>query len=275
MIGLRTLSYSVVPFGVLLTGCNSGSQHVQARSPRVVALNRTVQIPTVNLGSLADPAKLTVTTGGPDELPQGPNGFDVASDGRLLIADPLRQRIAVFNPTGGYISEWRLGFGPDSITILADGTALVRESNSGESRAFNLDGKPKPGATAAPPALNARLTGPNSATVNRRSGSGQTSTVLNVKFEVAGLKLLSIQGIDSDPQGNTYVAVESTSGGDSVEVKKTVRKYSRESQLVAETSDLLLDYYIRPVDELRVRKGVVYQLMPTSSAIHINVWDTN
>ena len=73
----------------------------------------------------------------------------------------------------------------------------------------------------------------------------------------------------------SYVALESTAGGDSVDVTKSVRRYSAEGRLIAETTDLPLDYFVRPTDEIRVRDGAVYQLMTTMSEVRINVWDMN
>ena len=98
---------------------------------------------------------------------------------------------------------------------------------------------------------------------------------MEIKFDKAGLRLLSLQGIALEPPGDAYIALESTAGGDSVDLNKVVRRYASNGNLLSETSNLPLDYVVRPTDEIRVRKGVIYQLMTTRSELQIIVWDTN
>jgi hypothetical protein len=72
------------------------------------------------------------------------------------------------------------------------------------------------------------------------------------------------------------VALEtSVADADAINVRKIVRRYSSTGVLLSESAPIPLGYYIQPVDELRVRKGVVYQLMTTPSEVRINEWDTN
>ena len=71
------------------------------------------------------------------------------------------------------------------------------------------------------------------------------------------------------------MALKTTSGSDAVEVRKSVRKFGPDGAVICETSNMPLDYFIRPTDEIRVRKGVVYELASTESELQINTWDTN
>ena len=98
---------------------------------------------------------------------------------------------------------------------------------------------------------------------------------MEIKFDKAGLRLLSLQGIALEPPGDAYIALESTAGGDAVDLNKVVRRYAANGRLVSETTSMPLDYVVRPTDEIRVRKGVIYQLMTTKSELQINIWDTN
>ena len=247
---------------------------------RTVEIGRAVRIPVANdvesaAAGEGDPAKLTVSLGRPDELPEGPDGFDVTGDGYFLITDPLRKRIAVFDSNGAYRSEWRVGFAADSVTVLSGNLVQVREARPGAVRLFDKDGKPAAGSTSQEEPAEARLTGPDAGVVTWRAASGQPGRPLGVKFEKSGLKLLSLQGVAMDSAGDTYVAIESTAGGDAVDVKKIVRRYSADGRAVSETTDLPVDYFVRPTDEIRIHNGTVYQLMTTKSEVRINTWNTN
>ena len=104
---------------------------------------------------------------------------------------------------------------------------------------------------------------------------GGTKGSLDVRFDKPGMRLLSIESLGTDSQGNTYVALEATTGGEQVNVCKYVRKYSVDGKVISEISDIPLDYYVGPVNELRVRKGVLYQMRTTPSELQMNEWDVN
>jgi hypothetical protein len=265
----------------IVAGCAAQPRVEQKSSQsRSVGLTRVVRIPTTNdvekIASGPDDAgRLTVSLGRQDELPEGPDGFDVTEDGSFLLTDPLRKRIAVFDRNGKYLSEWQVGFAADSVTIVSDNRVQVREAKSGELHLFDLQGKPAGGNPSPAEAAEARLTGDGSGIVNWRPSSGLPGGPMEVKFEQAGMRLLSLEGIALEPPGDAYVAVESTAGGDAVDLYKIVRRYSPDGRVIRETTALPLDYVVRPTDEIRVRKGVIYQLMTTRPEVQINVWDTN
>jgi hypothetical protein len=220
-----------------------------------------------------------ISTGAPDELPEGPSGFDVLDDGSFVVTDPLRQRIAVFDPQGKYRRDWKLGFAADSVTVIPSGLVVVREASTGQLYAFDNEGQSRPSqGVALPKPEEARLLSARSGTVTRPASGGFPGGVLEVQFDKPALRLLSLQGLGTDREGNTYVALETTAGGETTEginLNKYVRRYGADGKPVDETADIPLDYYVHPVDELRVRKGIVYQLMTTGSEVRINVWDTN
>jgi hypothetical protein len=240
---------------------------------------RVVHIP---LTTLAEPGKsesaptaddtLTVTAGGADELPEGPAGFDVFDDGSFLIADPLRKRLAVFAPTGKFVRELKIGFAADSLTIMPGGLIQAREANTGAAYFFDREGQPRKPEETPPQTGEVHLLNGQSGTIARPAGG--EGGPLHVTFEKPGLRLVSIEGLAAD-QGNIYVALEAAANGEKIDVTKYVRKYSAEGKMISEISDLPLDYYVSPVNELRIRKGVLYQLMTTRTEVQINEWDVN
>lgn len=245
----------------------------QETSVRTIPLSRTVRIPltTMNPAARQDSNKLSVSEAGTDELPEGPAAFDVFEDGSLLIADPLNQRLALFSSRGDYQKEFKIGFAADDVTIMPGGLILVREASTGENHLIDREGSPRPQeGTAPPPPAEAKLLTEKTGAVMRPGGG-----LLQVRFEKAGLRLLSIQSLATDQEGSTFVALEATSGGETVDVSKYVQKYAASGKLVSEVANIPLDYYVIPVDELKVRKGVLYQLRSTPSEIQINEWEVN
>lgn len=252
---------------------DAGSRIVQitrvVRIPlRTVAAHETAQDSTTQLPGLA------VSKGGDDEPPQGPDGFDVSADGSFLITDPLMQRLSQFNPEGRFLRSFPLGFAASSITMRPDGTAEVKAAQSSDVFLLDRNGELHR-SEASTPYPSAKITSPHSGMIWR---SDKDSSPIDVRLADPALTLLSLQLAGSGEDGSTYVALESTSGegsGEGIDVNKSVRRYSRDGKLVSQTQNIPLDYYITPVDELRVHKGMVYQLMTTPSEVRVNVWDLN
>ena len=274
---------SFLAFLALATGlagaASSGAP--QGADSRTVKITRVVSIPlrTVAAHETAQDTAtqsplLAVSKGGEDEPPQGPDGFDVSADGSFLIADPLMQRLSKFDANGRYVRSFPLDFAPGSVTFRSDGTAEVKAAQSND--VFLLDRNGELRRTDATPLRE-------SAKVTSRHdgmfwGSEPGSAPVNLHLENPALTLLSLQLAGEGEDGSMYVALESTSGssGDAgIDVNKSVRRYSREGKLISQTDNVPLDYYVTPVDELRVHKGVVYQLMTTPSEVRINIWDLN
>ena len=218
----------------------------------------------------AKPEALAVTAGGPDDLPEGPAGFEVMSDGRLLVADPLRNRIAIYDASGTYKGEWQVGFPVGSIAQAGSDLFRLRSLDSDSERFFDSQGHEQtaPPSGSGAPQLTARLNGPNGGTMEGR----QTGGPLTISFENGTMRLISIQPLGSAPNGAVYVALEATPGGDTISVRKQVREYAANGRQVAEVSDIPLTYDFPPTDELKVRRGVLYQLAPGKAEIRINRW---
>ena len=247
--------------------------------PRTQVLR--IPVNTLNAGSSDGPAAtLMISRGAVDELPEGPSGFDVLEDGSLLITDPLRNQVSSFDSHGRFRTAWKIGFPADSLTVIANDLVLIREANSGEVRAFDREGQPQAmNGSAVPVRPEAQVPpGKNRATVGR-AGPGDTRPgPLEIQLDKPDLTLLSVEELATDQKGDAYVALETTArdkNPDAITLNKYVRRYSSDGKLLGEISDIPLDYYVSPVDELRVHRGVVYQLQPTSSEIRVNIWDTN
>jgi|SRR5580704_4252650 hypothetical protein len=270
----------------LMAGNAGGGPRGSGSEVRTIALTRVIRIPVSALSVQesaelqdGDSANLAAWPGAADEPPEGPNGFDVLDDGSFLISDPLRSRIAVFDSQGKFRGAWKIAFAADSITVIPKGLVLVHEASTGQLHVFDSQGQPHPNEGAAlPEPAPARVLDSKSGTVSRLATGDAHGGPLDVRFDIPGLTLLSLQTLATDHEGNTYIALETTAGGeatDAINLKKYVRRYAASGKLVCEITDIPLDYYIAPVDELRVHKGIVYQLMTTSSEVRINVWDTN
>jgi hypothetical protein len=221
-----------------------------------------------------------ISKGAVDEPPEGPNGFDVLEDGSLLITDPLRSQVSSFDSHGRFRKTWKVGFPADSLTVITGGPVLIREANSGQLRAFDREGTPHSmEGNVLPSRPEAQiLAGKNRATILRGGADDSRRGPLAIQLDKPGLTLLSLESLDVDQKGDAYVALETTAkeeDPEAIRLNKYVRRYSSDGKLLREISDIPLDYYVSPVDELRVHRGVVYQLQTTSSEVRVNIWDTN
>lgn len=256
--------------------------------PSVIPLARSITIPA---RVAADPAVapsdagiLTMTEGGDDELPEGPTSFDVLPDGGFVIADPLRQRIAFYDSTGKFISDLLIYFSAERLRVLPDKSLSIVRYQTGERFIFGVDSS---GRYAAPrlatdrdPDLDAtdagvvKLESGSLATVNARPGPGIETAPVALRFEALGESMVSVRRLGTDARQRTYCAIEAAFPGQRVDVRKIIRKYSAQSESLVELMDIPLDYFVHPVDEFRIREGMVYQLMPKASEVRINIWNT-
>lgn len=278
----------------LFTACsNSDKTSTKAPAapakPSAIALTRSVTIPTA---VAADPALvqgnngvLTLSEGGDDELPEGPTTFDVLSDGGFVIADPLRQRLVFYDPSGQFRFDLVVHFSAERLRVLPENTLSVVRYQTGDRYIYQADNsgqyQPPRLATAQDPdpdaadAGVARLEGRNLATVNAQPAANTESAPVPVRFDAIGEEMVSLRRLGLDARQRTYVVIEAAFPGQRVDVRKLVRKYTAQGQALVEIADIRLDYYVHPVDEFRLRDGVLYQLMPKAAETRINIWDTN
>ena len=245
---------------------------------RIPVSKLTEQDTTESVSAAA--ASLMISPGAADEAPEGPTGFDVLEDGSLLVTDPLRNQVSSFDASGKFRMAWKIEFPADSLTAMANGLVVVREASTGQLHAFDRNGQARPAEAATlPERAEARvITGQNRGTVMRPALDNARGGPLEIQFDKPGLTLLSLESLGTDPKGDTYVALETTVRGgtpDAITLNKYVRRYASDGKLLCEIADIPLDYYVPPVDELRVHQGLVYQLQTTKSEVRVNVWDTN
>jgi hypothetical protein len=272
-------------FGLLASDAPNGRPELES-NVCTIHLTQILKIPISTLGAQvtgeslnAAPATLLFSPGAVDEPPVGASGFDVLDDGSLLITDPLRNRVCLFDSHGEFRKAWNIGFAADSLTVTAKGVVLVREATTGQLHGFDREGHTLPTEGGIlPEQVEARVLNGKSGTIMRPVLDSTHGGPLAIQFDRPGLTLLSIETLTIDQKGDTYVALETTASGEATEginVNKYVRRYSSDGKLLCEIANIPLDYYVAPVDELRVHKGLVYQLQTTSSEVRINVWDTN
>jgi hypothetical protein len=227
-----------------------------------------------------DPTLLTISVGGEDELPQGPQSFDVLEDGSFVIADPVRERLVFYDPEGNYESDQPIGLAAMSVSLNGGSTA-VRGAKTGAFFLIDETGEPRAIDSSATPRGTeraegvARLIDSTHGVITTAGTRGTEPETLDIRFESDTGRMVSLQSVGTDRDGNTYVALETTSGGDAVDIVKIIRRYSPDGRLVCEIRDISLDYYVQPTDEFRVRSGIVYQLVPGQTVVLINVWNTN
>lgn len=260
----------------------NGSPSVDQRVRRI-EITRTLKLPVVKL---LDPNKVDAETaqradslaiwpGALDEPPEGPSGFDVFDDGSVVITDPLLQRLVLYDINGKFQRAWVIGFPADSVRVTSTGMMLVHRANTGEMYALDREGRLHKGDVSTEVgASQARVT---SGTSGMIVGVGSDKKSLAIQYEEQGSRLLSLESVANDPERGSFVALEASAAGnaDTINIRKVLRRYSVAGVLLSESSALPLDYYIQPIDEIRVRRGVLYQLMTTPTEVRINEWDTN
>jgi hypothetical protein len=261
---------------LVAVGCSGKPSDTDA-TRRTEAVGATIRFPVLLVEAGAPdsvlaqrPEALAVLAGGPDEPPQGPTGFELSAKDGYLISDPARKRVALFDAKGGYLGQWPVGFPVESITVTSNDSYRLHPSDSSPDRYVDGEGRPRVASDIGSegPRLEARLTGPTAAVIQGRPSGGP----LNVTFESGSLRLISIEPLGIAPNGTSYVALEVSGGGEVVNVQKLVRAYSPAGKLTSEVTNIPLDYEFAPVDELKVRRGVLYQLSPRKTEIRINRW---
>lgn len=270
----------------LASACKN--QQNESKPIRDIPLSRVVRIPaqflpadTSRAALRQNPGVLTVTPKHEDELPQGPDGFEVLQDGGFVITDPLQRRLVFYDSLGNYNAAWPIGFAANSVTGLANGEFEVRQANSGEIFLFDKNGRPQPSrsrarsrGTGSKPD-EARLLDLNRGVIARPRTRGSAAGDLQINFKSDSTQMISLQNLGTDSRGNTYVALEAARGSDAIDVQKIIRKYAGNNELLGQITGIPLDYYLPPVDEFRLRAGRVYQLLPQEKEVLINIWNTN
>ena len=233
----------------------------------------------------AEPAILTLSEDDEDEEAEGPSSFDVFPDGGFVITDPLRKRIVFYDAAGRYRNELQIFVSAERLRVLPNNALSVVRHQTGLRYIFETDGagrykaaRPAAASDLDPDALDAgtaKLLDPQNGAVSALARQGTEVAPIAIRFEAPGESMVSIRRLGSDSRNRTYVAIESASAGERVDVRRTIRKYSAQGESLVQISDIPLDHGVYPADEFRVREGVVYQMVVKPAEVRLNVWDTN
>jgi hypothetical protein len=263
--------------------------------PRIVTQpTRTLSIPVQTYAprsgeqpSPADPASLTIRLEAEDHQAEGPQSFDVLEDGGLAIADPLKNRLAIYSNAGVYQRAIEVG-GSISNVRIEGGRLHVTSSTDGRERMIGLDGSPAPAPAGIQPqpqpqpqvALSPerssgriRWPGPLPAGAEGKPTGGPPE--IAVQLERPDQQLASLRVIAGSPNAPTYVAAESIdrSAPSLATLGAIVRRYSAKGELEVEVRGIPLDYYVTPTSPFRVSNNVLYQLVPKENVVLVHVWD--
>ena len=252
---------------------------------RIIAEHRTVSIPVQMLSAtsletaLAHPEALMLSAGGEDELPQGPQSFEVLDDAGLVIADPLQRRLVFYDSLGNYLDQWNIGFPVNSISHFNDEFFQVIKATSGDTllvdntgQVYAADARTR-GTSPEKQLGETKLLGLNRGVIKRPKTRGGESGAIEIDFNSDSTKMIALQDLGMDSEGNSFVALETTHGrSGAIDIIKFIRQYSPDGRLLSQINDISLDYFVCPRDEFRVRDGFVYQLQPKQTELLVHVW---
>jgi len=266
---------TIIFSGLMLTFCSEPGGQPGVRQ---VSVSRTVEIPLqiyAAEGAALDPQTLTATAGAEDELPQGPASFDVLPDGGFVISDPLRERLVYYDSMGKFIREEALGAAAGSVRFL-EGEARFEMLYGDEVFRVNAQRQVEPlESQLLQPETPARRLGGSEGIVIRSAPEQGAPDTLQIQWKSDTETLVSLQNLGADAGGNSYVALEVSSGGDPIQIRKIIRKYDSTGNVSARIEDISLDYFALPIDQFRVKDGRVYQMAVEQDKAVIYVWDTN
>jgi hypothetical protein len=276
----KTIGYGLFIW-IIVAGCGA-----QTQPDRTVPLARTVRLPVHTLeGTPADttqPAQsLGVSIGAEDELPAGPQGFDVLYDGSFVVSDPLQRRLVFYDSEGAFLDAWPLNFSPTTVTVLEDGL----EVHDGATDTYYLvddrgNARPVASGTRSTRIVNElgvpRLErGENRGQISWEGARAVGPSTLEVILDIESLQLVSLGSLGTDGRGYTYAVLEAAEGGDAIHVRKLIHVFDVEGNLMAKIEDTDDDYFVHPVDAFRLRGQSVYQLVPRHDEVLIHVWNVD
>jgi hypothetical protein len=265
----RLVFWSVCAGALVLPGCRKEVKPVASLQQPTRTLRLPIQFYDPDAGEATLAAnKLTYNNGADDEPPEGPTSFEALEDGTIAIADPMQRRVVFFNEDGGVVRQLRLSFPPGRLSKQTGGDLFVRNPLDGTWHAANQEARQV--AEPRPALPTARLTGLNRAFV--LPPGAPESQGIPIAWESSVTRLLSVEPLERESDGTFYVALEAAAG-DLDGLQKVIRKCARDGRVLAEVRGVPIDYYATPLDEFRVRFGVLYQLEPLRDDVRINVWD--
>ena len=281
------------PLGLLLltsvlgSACSTPEPGVGTPDVRTYAMQRTVRLPVQRLEAGMPPPfppvdSLVTTGGAEDELPRGPQSFDVLPGGGFVVADPLQQRLAFFDSTGAFAEAWPLGFAVTRLTLMEDGRLEVRRADTGDYAFVDAFGDVQPVSAQAQASRAVGVQGEarldrslrNQGRITWPSARSGAADALDVRLEADSTEMVSLRSLGTDRRGYTFVALETTGGGEEIDVQTVIHLYDPDGRLAGRITDVPSDADLHPEDAFRVRGGHLYQLVVQPGEVLIHVWET-
>lgn len=277
---VRAVSVLIVAF--FLFQCGPSPTTPPVRSP---SLYRTVRIPahgitTPSLTKTAsrDSGVLSLSPGATDELPEGPNSFDVFKNGWLVINDPLTHRIVIYDSLGNYQFALHASFPISSIWLTDAEDLYIEKATTGEIFDIDRQSQIQPvshNIKSAAAQSSGRFIDFNHGEIKLPHRRDRGSASIKVDFHSDSSKMVALYPLTLDESGNAYIVIESFKPAETLAIAQIIRKYTPNGALDAQIDNVPMDYYIIPRDKFRVRNGRVYQLVPQREIVLIHIWNTN
>jgi hypothetical protein len=223
---------------------------------------------------------LTIRAAQPEQAAEGPQSFAVLANRDLVVADPLRRRLVVFDAGGAFRRSIDVGVPVDDVVALGDDRLRLTEAGRPDPFAISLTGERLPAlAVAAPaPQLEATLTSERTGRIQMPVGAALPASAappaIAVQIQQPSLRMASLQVIASTAT-HVYVAIESaaSAGTSLASLGVIVRRYAVDGGFDREVRNISTDYYVPPRTPFRIADDTLYQLFPASDAVQIRVWD--
>ncbi len=277
---VRAVSVLVVTF--FLFQCGSTPMTPPVRSP---SLYRTVQIPGHNLTTssviktaMMDSGALALSPGAPEELPEGPNSFDVFKNGWLVINDPLTHRIVIYDSLGKYQFALQVPFSVSSLWLTDAEDLYIEKATTGEIFDINRQSQIQPvshNIKSAADQSRGKFIDFNHGEIQLPHRRDRGVPAIKVDFHSDSSKMVALYPLTLDESGNMYIVIESFKPAETLAIAQIIRKYTPNGALDAQIDGVPMDYFIIPRDKFRVRNGRVYQLLPQREKVLLHIWNTN
>lgn len=239
----------------------------------------------------AAPDEVGQTTGRTDEMPIGPEGFAIDGD-NVVVLDTVNEHVKYFNREGTVVRDVKVGRGTDLVAsgpeefLVADPTSheIVKITSSSVERIpvsqpiesfgartptvgnARIESTTVSSDETAPPAYDTRLTDDhNGVIVSTKTGK---SLPLHTDAQLGSINLLGV-----DDGGNIYVVVEELLPAQTLDVRRTVRKFSSDGALQAVIT-IPIDNSTFPARDLLVDgAGTIYHMQPRAEHLLVEKWE--
>jgi len=226
-----------------------------------------------------DPGRIGFMPGAEDELPEGPQSFTVLNNGTIVIADPLKLRLAFFDPSGAFLRDIRTGFAMKRLYSTTYGVLVVENAITGEWTRISEKGTMDPhplSARAGEPSSDVKVgfIKPNLGEIRLPAAGTRSATAIPIYYASDDATMIALRCLGREERGKIYVLLETTRGSAEIEIRQIIRKYTAKGRLICQIEDIPVGNFISPFDEFCIVEGTVYHLLINQDEIVISEWDT-